>query len=159
MYILHCYILHCDPSVCFKVQQTNKQTALVGIRACRGTYNNPLPKPMLPKVIASPGMDMVLWRGEVSLHLNYITQFVSYIILISLTRKYWTVNIVSYRQVFHIRRTLVSNHSDVVGASPVGAAPTTSSFLTKHVVSVDWAKRTARRDENHLSFRNWCVLY
>ena len=38
----------------------------------------------------------------------------------------------SYRKVSNIRRTLVGNkivdHSDVVGASPVGAAPTTSSF-------------------------------
>ena len=38
----------------------------------------------------------------------------------------------NYRQVSNIRRTLVGNkivdHSDVVGASPVGAAPTTSSF-------------------------------
>ena len=37
-------------------------------------------------------------------------------------------------QVSNIRRTLVGNkiddHSDVVGASPVGAAPTTSSFST-----------------------------
>ena len=39
-----------------------------------------------------------------------------------------------YRQVSNIRRTLVGNkivdYSDVVGASPVGAAPTTSSFST-----------------------------
>ena len=39
-----------------------------------------------------------------------------------------------YRKVSNIRRTLVCNkiadHSDVVGASPVGAAPTTSSFST-----------------------------
>ena len=39
-----------------------------------------------------------------------------------------------YRQVSNISRTLVDNkivdHSDVVGASPVGAAPTTSSFST-----------------------------
>ena len=39
-----------------------------------------------------------------------------------------------YRQVSNIRRTLVANkivdHSDVVGASAVGAAPTTSSFST-----------------------------
>ena len=38
------------------------------------------------------------------------------------------------RQVSNTRRTLVGNqivdHSDVVGASPVGAAPTTSSFST-----------------------------
>ena len=41
---------------------------------------------------------------------------------------------VTYRQVSNIRRTLVGNtivdHSDVVGASPVGVAPTTSSFST-----------------------------
>ena len=40
----------------------------------------------------------------------------------------------NYRNVSNIRRTLVGNkivdHSDVVGASPVGAAPTTSSFST-----------------------------
>ena len=39
-----------------------------------------------------------------------------------------------YREVFNISRTLGHNkivdHSDVVGASPVGAAPTTSSFST-----------------------------
>ena len=40
----------------------------------------------------------------------------------------------NYRKVSNIRRTLVGNkivdHSDVVGASPAGAAPTTSSFST-----------------------------
>ena len=40
----------------------------------------------------------------------------------------------SYRQTFNIRCILVGNKivdlSDAVGASPVGAAPTTSSFLT-----------------------------
>ena len=40
----------------------------------------------------------------------------------------------TYRQVSNKRRTLEGNwivdHSDVVGASPVGAAPTTSSFST-----------------------------
>ena len=39
-----------------------------------------------------------------------------------------------YRKISNTRRTLVGNkivdHSDVVGASPVGAAPTTSSFST-----------------------------
>ena len=41
---------------------------------------------------------------------------------------------IHYCQVSNIRRTLVGNnivdHSDVVGASPIGAAPTTSSFST-----------------------------
>ena len=40
----------------------------------------------------------------------------------------------TYRQVSNISRTLVGNkivdHSDVVGASPIGAAPTASSFST-----------------------------
>ena len=39
-----------------------------------------------------------------------------------------------YRKTSNIRRALAGNnivdHSDVVGASPVGAAPTTSSFST-----------------------------
>ena len=39
-----------------------------------------------------------------------------------------------YRKTSNIRRTLVGNkiadHSDVVEASPVGAAPSTSSFST-----------------------------
>ena len=43
-------------------------------------------------------------------------------------------SLLNYRKVSNIRRTLVGNkivdHSDVVGASPVGAAPTTSSFST-----------------------------
>ena len=41
---------------------------------------------------------------------------------------------IKYRQIFNISRTLIGNkivdHSDVVGASPVGAGPTTSSFST-----------------------------
>ena len=55
----------------------------------------------------------------------------------------------------YIGRTLVGNeivdHSDVVGASPVGAAPTTSSFSTWHLAFMDWAKTTARWDEKHLN--------
>ena len=44
------------------------------------------------------------------------------------------IRIDTYRQDSNIIRTLVGNkivdHSNVVGASPVGAAPTTSSFST-----------------------------
>ena len=44
------------------------------------------------------------------------------------------LSISNYSQTFNISRTLVGNeivdHSDIVGASPVGAAPTTSSFST-----------------------------
>ena len=42
--------------------------------------------------------------------------------------------VLTYRQVSNISHTLVGNkiidHSQIVGASPVGAAPTTSSFST-----------------------------
>ena len=60
-----------------------------------------------------------------------------------------------YRKISNIRRTLVGykivDHSDVVGASPVGAAPTTSSFSTWHVASRDSANTAARQYENLLS--------
>ena len=46
----------------------------------------------------------------------------------------YLVNYIDYHQTFNISRPLVGNkivdHSDVVGASHVGTAPTTSSFLT-----------------------------
>ena len=51
------------------------------------------------------------------------------------------------------------DNSYVVGASPVGAAPTTSSFSAKHLASLDWAKTTARRDEKHLSSGILGALY
>ena len=45
-----------------------------------------------------------------------------------------SANARDYRQTSNISHTLEGNkivdHSDVVGASPVGAAPTTSSFST-----------------------------
>ena len=48
---------------------------------------------------------------------------------------------IKYRKTSNIRHTIVGNkivyHSDVVGASPVCAAPTTSSFSTWHLVSRD----------------------
>ena len=68
-----------------------------------------------------------------------------------------------YCQTSNISHTLQGNdigdHSDVVGASPVGAAPTTSSFSTGHPASTDWAKTTARREENHFIYGIWCSLY
>ena len=71
--------------------------------------------------------------------------------------------LVSYRKTSNISRTLQGNkivhHSDVVGASPAGAAPTTSSISTLYLTSMDWAKATAKRDKKHLKFASWCVLY
>ena len=71
----------------------------------------------------------------------------------------WHLNLfpdieITCRQTSNIRRTLVANkivdHSDVVGASPVGAAPTTPSFLTQHLVSRYSVKTVARQYENRL---------
>ena len=68
-----------------------------------------------------------------------------------------------YRKTSNISCTFVGNkivdNSDVVGASPVGAAPTTSSFSTLHLASMDWAKTTARGYNKHLNFGIWCDLY
>ena len=96
---------------------------------------------------------------------------------ISACEKLWkTINILSiklkglrqldvclYYQTSNISRILVGNklvdHSDVVGASPVGAASTTSSFPTWHLALMDRAKTSARRIEKHLSFVIWCTPY
>ena len=68
-----------------------------------------------------------------------------------------------YRKTSNIRLTLVGNkivdHSDVVGASPVGAAPTTSSFSTQHLALRYSAKTAAGQYESLLSVGIWCVLY
>ena len=60
------------------------------------------------------------------LELQYLQDWLK-ILLISKLVAYYL-----YRQVSNISHTLAGNkivdHSDVVGASPVGAAPTTSSF-------------------------------
>ena len=60
-----------------------------------------------------------------------------------------------YRKTSNKRRTLVGNkigdHSDVNGASPVGAAPTTSLFSTWHLASRGSTKKATRQYENLLS--------
>ena len=64
-----------------------------------------------------------------------------------------------YRKTSNISRTLIGNkiidHSDVVGATPVGAAPTTSSSWHKHMASMDRTKTITRRDEGYLSVGIW----
>ena len=69
--------------------------------------------------------------------------------------KLWCIYWLSKREyckTSNISCTLVGNkivdHSAVVGASPVGAAPTTSSFSTLHLASRDSAKTAARQYEN-----------
>ena len=68
-----------------------------------------------------------------------------------------------YLQTSDISLTLVGNeivdHSDVVGAAPVAAAPTTSSFSPEHLASMAWAKTTTKWHEKHLCFVIWCHVY
>ena len=77
----------------------------------------------------------------------------------------WSIGIIylTYPQTSDIRCTLVGNkivdHQDIVGASPVSAASTTSSFSISHLASINCAKKTARWDKKHLSFGIWCNLY
>ena len=69
----------------------------------------------------------------------------------------------TYHKTSNIRRTLVCNkivdHSYVVGASPVGAAPTTSSFSTWHLASGGSAKTGTIQYDNLLRVGIWYVLY
>ena len=71
--------------------------------------------------------------------------------------------LIIYRKTSNISHTLVGNeivdHSDAVGASPVGAAPTASSLSTWHLASRDSTKKVARQYENLLSVGIWCILY
>ena len=57
-----------------------------------------------------------------------------YIFIIKFSMQRVLSTFLLYHQTSNISRTLLGNkivdHSDVVGASPVGAAPTTSSFST-----------------------------
>ena len=68
---------------------------------------------------------------------------------------------VNYCQISNIRRSLVANnivdHSDVVGASPVGAAPTTSSFSTQQLGLIDWAKGNSKTRLK--SFMFWYLVW
>ena len=68
-----------------------------------------------------------------------------------------------YRHISNISGTFVGNksvgHPDVVGASPVDAAPIASSFSSKHVAPMEWAETTARRDDSYFKFVRFGALY
>ena len=60
----------------------------------------------------------------------------------------------NYRQTSNISRTFVGNkiadNPNAIGATLVGAAPTTSSLSIWHLASMDWAKTTATWNEKDL---------
>ena len=90
------------------------------------------------------------------------SEFLTLVCLSLRVRRLCTI-ITIYRKISDISRALVNNeivdHSNVVGASPVGAAPTASSFSTWHLASRDSAKKAARQYDNFLSVGIWCDLY
>ena len=55
----------------------------------------------------------------------------------------------------NVKRTFVGNK--IVDNSDVAGAPATSSFSTQYLVSMDFAKASARRDERRLSSEIWCA--
>ena len=65
---------------------------------------------------------------------SWFREFVPAFEKLPLSSRKWVYTSVVYHKTSNIRRTLVGNkivdHSVAVGASPVGAAPTTSSFST-----------------------------
>ena len=70
----------------------------------------------------------------------------------------------SYREISNIRRTLVCNklvdHSDVFGASPVGAAPTTSSFILNLIPGFNGlGKDNFKTRQETFQFWDLVVLY
>ena len=76
----------------------------------------------------------------------YVFQVTSHCVPIKYFNKYHIGR--CYRQTSNTSRTLVGNkivdHSDVAGASPVGAAPYSSSFSTQQLASMDWTQTTAK---------------
>ena len=80
-----------------------------------------------------PFRNRLSYRG--SSQISYNIRHFGILFLINYTYLVYTQHCTqSYRKTSNISRTIVGNkfvdHSDVVGASPVGAAPTTSAFTT-----------------------------
>ena len=61
----------------------------------------------------------------------------------------FTANILTSNLSRKLVYNIIVNHSDVFGASPVGAALTTSSLSTENLALTEWAKSTERLDEVH----------
>ena len=86
----------------------------------------------VPFLCSEPMLVLVRWQTKHHLSALQMTHNVIKHVIILWKRR--VDGIITYRKTSNIIRTLVGNeivdHSDVVGAPPVGAAPTTSSFST-----------------------------
>ena len=79
----------------------------------------------------------VIWDHQVLINVNRSCYNSSHAHIFN----YASVQGLRYRKTSNISRTLagtkIVDNSDVVGASPDGVAPTTSSFSTEHLASMD----------------------
>ena len=80
---------------------------------------------LLPSLLNKETIEKIFWAINTKSSHHHLTLWLDYKVV---------SNNIEYRKTSNIRRTLVGNkivdHSYVVGASPVGAAPTTSSSST-----------------------------
>ena len=147
---------HCHISVC---QTSNQPWAVYGKTVSWPYLNNPIYWQSGYHMSNTPGQwsRLDIWMkstGCTEVHsyaADFFHCFISFFIIFqdSCSKHYgkkkpkkkhiathdrWYLMIFKYRKNSNIRRNLVGNktvdHSDVDGASPVGAAPTTSSFST-----------------------------
>ena len=115
---------------------------------------------LFPNVTKVGLFQLVLWYNEISKHYLFPAIWYSHAVACNNTTYFFNMRAsyssMIYHQVSNINCTLVGNklvdHSDVVGVSPVGAAPTTSSFLTYYLASIAWEMTTA-----FLAY--WCNLF
>ena len=96
---------------------------------------------------------------------NQQTLFIDYVPRVTQTSSQPEIFKILCRQTANIRRAFVGNkivvHSDVVGASPDGAAPTASSFSTQHLASIYCTKTTnckTRRQTFKILDFVWLIL-
>ena len=75
----------------------------------------------------------------------------------------WALRYFTYHQTSNISCTLVGNiivdHSDVVGASPIGAAPKKLYFQLNTWLQWTGQRQLQNKTRKHLSLRIWCHLY
>ena len=130
LYIIHLFILFFSLFVFTNLHLpfiTGWNAAISGKSAT--TYDKIIPPRLQSQDVGICSAIHVIMYIYIYIYIMYLSLFLtpSHFREISLARY-------TYRQVSNIRRTLVGNwivdHSDVVGESPVRAAPTTSSFST-----------------------------
>ena len=115
----------CSPFL-FKLQGINYTTTIY-------TNGSRISVIIVPADVLEPTSDRPSTGTVMATKLHVAVQFLVWLSLLVILHFLFTLKM-KYRQISNIRRTLIGNklvdHSDVGGASPIGAAPSTSSFST-----------------------------